>query len=142
MDKTKILLAAMAPAGDQELTPVQVQKLLFLIEKNIGAEIGGTGFTFVPYDYGPFDSSIYDVLRTMEASGLASSTVTTKGWKKYSLTANGISAGEESLSQLPERVSDYIIKVSEFVRQASFSTLVSSIYNAYPEMKVNSVFRG
>ncbi len=142
MDKTQLMLAALSTSDGEELTPVQVQKLLFLIDRNIGQELGGTGFKFEPYDYGPFDASIYEVLRTLESSGLASSTSTAKGWKKYSLTATGSEAGKQYLNASPERAREYIERVSEFVRKSSFSTLLSSIYKAYPEMKVNSVFRG
>jgi hypothetical protein len=32
--------------------------------------------------------------------------------------------------------------VSDWVRAQSFNSLVKAIYDAYPEMKVNSIFRG
>jgi hypothetical protein len=37
-------------------------------------------------------------------------------------------------------VVSYIEKLAGFVSKASFVHLVSSIYRAYPEMRVNSVF--
>lgn len=142
MDKTNLMLAALSPAGGSDLTPVQIQKLLFLIDRNIGKELGGTGFNFVPYDYGPFDSSVYDVLRSLESRNLAASSLTSRGWKRYSLTDDGIQTGQAVFDTLTSRAQDYIRRVSEFVRGSSFSDLVSSIYKAYPDMKVNSVFRG
>jgi hypothetical protein len=36
---------------------------------------------------------------------------------------------------------EYIASVASWVRQLSFQQLVASIYNKYPEMKANSVFR-
>ena len=142
MDKSELMLAALAPAGNDELTPVQVQKLLFLIDRNIAEDVGGTGFHFVPYDYGPFDSSVYDVLRSLEVRQLVSSSVTSRGWKKYALTTQGVATGQQHLQTLSPRAQEYIKRVSDFVRTTSFSNLVSAIYKAYPDMKVNSVFRG
>lgn len=142
MDKHQLMLAALAPAGQEELTPVQVQKLLFLIDRNIGSELNGTGYKFIPYDYGPFDSSVYEVMRTLESKNLANAALTDRGWKKYCLTSEGLTLGNQYLAALSPRAQDYICRVSEFVRKSSFSDLVSSIYKAYPEMKANSVFQG
>lgn len=142
MEKQELLLAALSAGGSSEYTPVQVQKLIFLIERNIGEELGGTRFEFKPYDYGPFDSSIYEMLRDLETQGLAVASATSRGWKKYQLTSTGVATGTMLLSQLPERAAEYVRSVSDFVRRMSFAQLVSSIYKAYPEMKVNSVFRG
>jgi hypothetical protein len=141
MDKRDLLLAALSAGGMSEHTPVQVQKLVFLIERNLPAEIKGPVFDFKPYDYGPFDSSIYDVLRELESRGLAVSALTGRGWKKYQLTEPGLKEGEKVLASLPKRAADYIRNVSSFVRSLGFAELVSSIYKAYPEMKANSVFR-
>ena len=49
MDKKKILLGALATQEDVIYTPVQVQKLLFLIDRKIGNNIGGPFFKFKPY---------------------------------------------------------------------------------------------
>jgi uncharacterized protein len=142
MRKRDLMLAALAAADRAEHTPVQVQKLLFLIEKNVSKELGGPTFDFVAYDYGPFDSSVYDVLRALEQAGLATASVTSRGWKKYALTPAGQEEGLKQLEQLPDRASKYIKEVSQFVRRLGFADLVSAIYKAYPEMKVNSVFKG
>jgi uncharacterized protein YwgA len=141
MDKQSLLLAALSAGGTYQYTPVQVQKLIFLIERNVASDLGGQAFEFKAYDYGPFDSSIYEVLREIEDQGLAISSATTRGWKKYQLTEPGAAKGSRLLSQLPKRAADYVRSVSEFVRRLSFAELVSSIYKAYPEMKANSVFR-
>lgn len=142
MQKKELLLAALAAGHGQVHTPVQIQKLIFLIEKNLSEQLGGTAFSFVPYDYGPFDSSLYDVLRAMEGDGLAVSETTTRGWKKYKLTVDGQASGEELLNSIPQQASDYIRKISSLVRELNFAELLSTVYKAYPEMKVNSVFKG
>lgn len=142
MDKNELLLAAMAAGNGSEFSPVQLQKLLFLIDRNVSGDLGGTGFTFVPYDYGPFDSSVYSSLSMLEAQGLAASSITSRGWKTHRLTAEGQACGQQTLQKLPHRAAAYIGEVASFVQRLSFSELVSAVYKAYPEMKVNSVFKG
>ncbi len=141
MTKMDLLLVALAAGEKSEHTPVQIQKLMFLIDQNIGSRIDGPFFEFKPYDYGPFDSSIYELLRQLEAEGLAAASLSNRGWKKHSLTDSGINKAAELSAKIDEPVMNYIKAVSKFVRALSFADLVSSIYKAYPEMKVNSVFK-
>jgi hypothetical protein len=142
MTRRELLLVAMASGGASEYTPVQIQKLMFLIEKNIGERVGGERFQFVAYDYGPFDASIYEELRALKAIELVNGFPTSRGWEKYSLSPGGVKQGIELSIKLEAGLFDYMKQISEFVRSLSFSSLVSAVYKAYPEMKVNSVFRG
>ena len=142
MNKRDLMLIALAAGENAEHSPVQLQKLIFLIEKNIANRLGGTSFNFVPYDYGPFDSAIYDELRRLEAQGLTTSTLTSRGWAKHKLTDQGLSEGRALARTIDPGAAAYIQEISAFVRKLPFSDLVSAVYKAYPEMKVNSVFRG
>ena len=141
MTKRDLLLAALAAGAGAEHSPVQIQKLIFLVERNVAADLGGASFAFVPYDYGPFDSSIYTELQALEFAGMANSETTDRGWKKYKLTTYGQAQGDTYLATMPGRAAQYIRDVSQFVRRLSFAELVSSVYKAYPDMKVNSVFK-
>jgi len=142
MDKSTVVLAALAPANGATHSPVQVQKLLFLIERNIPSAINGPVFDFKPYDYGPFDSAVYQTLDLLNLNGLVE-TVEEPGrrWKHYRLTPEGQAKGNEAISQLEDKHRQYIHAVSKYVRSLSFTQLVSAIYREYPEMKANSVFR-
>jgi hypothetical protein len=140
MDRREIVLAGMAPANGALHTPVQVQKLFFLIDRNIADLVGGPHFDFRPYNYGPFDRAVYDVLRELWAEGLVD-IVPEWTWRSYRLTKAGQEWGETLLSQLPPKAQTYIERVSKFVRGLSFTQLVSAIYKAYPDMRANSVFQ-
>jgi hypothetical protein len=142
MTKRELILAALSANGINEHTPVQIQKLLFLIDKNIGHQLGGPIFNFQPYDYGPFDASIYSELRQLQSEGLVSSIPTPNGWEVYYLTSSGYEIGRNIFPMLHPNLASYISELSRFVRSLSFGELVSAIYREYPEMKVNSVFRG
>ena len=132
----------MTPANGGVHTPVQMQKLVFLLDRKLATELGGPHFDFAAYDYGPFDRAVYDVLRELEQQGLVETLfVNGPRWKKYRTTPQGQRVGEELLQSIGNHAAEAIKRLSAFVRSLSFAELVSSIYNAYPEMKVNSVFR-
>lgn len=140
MDRKQIILASLAPANCALHTPVQVQKLLFLIDKNISQELGGPHFDFQPYNYGPFDKTIYNTLQELELDGLVE-IVPVHTWRECKLSNEGQRIGQQWLNKLQPDIKEFIIKASEFVRKLSFAQLVSAIYKAYPDMRVNSVFQ-
>jgi uncharacterized protein YwgA len=140
LNKKERLLLALAAGETAAYSPVQVQKLLFLLEENVGERIKGDKYTFSPYDYGPFDASVYGVLKELESDGFLTTADSGRGWKRHALTDAGLSAAQPLIQQIESDVFEYIQSVSEFVRKLSFSSLVSSIYKAYPDMKKNSVF--
>lgn len=142
MDKTEIILAALSSADGATFTPVQIQKLLFLIDMRLADKTGGPHFDFKPYDYGPFDAEIYRALEFLASEEKVE--IIEKPnlrWKKYRLTASGNEDGKSLLSNLPESASEYISRLATFVTSMSLEELVGTIYHAYPEMKINSVFR-
>lgn len=126
-------------AAQTPLTPVQVQKLFFILDKKVGTQIGGPQFNFEPYNYGPFDATIYHELDTLAQRGLVA--VDGPGTsRRYAVTAGGLQPGLSLLNQLP--VADYVRRVAEYVKAMSFAQLVSAVYQQWPEMKAKSIFRG
>lgn len=140
MRKDELILAAMSPGGGHRYTPVQVQKLLFLIDRQIPEQIGGPYFHFEAYHYGPFDRNVYRELDQLAGRGLVAIDCMCSP-RTFALTAEGGHWGEVYLRSLPGSAQDFIIKTSNFVRTQSFSSLVSAIYKAFPEMRENSVFQ-
>jgi len=143
MTRKELVLASMATCCGHTYTPVQLQKLLFLLDKRVPKETGGPHFDFQPYHYGPFDKDVYNELNTLENEGLVEIINDSElEVRKYRLLPNGAKFGEEALGKLDKATGEYVHKLSDFVRTASFPQLVSAIYEAYPEMRVNSVFKG
>ena len=139
MTRNDVVLAALAPAEGSLHSPVQVQKLLFLLDEVCPDALQGPHFAFEPHSYGPFDANVYRALEQLRDEGLA--VVRFNGrWQDYGLTPKGQKTAEQIKSQLPATTSDYIARASEFVRTLSFSALVASIYEAFPHMRENSVF--
>lgn len=141
MKKHERLLVSLSPAESEWYSPVQIQKLMFLNEKYIGERIEGEAFHFVPYDYGPFDPAIYKELADLHENGFLEVQATNQGWNMYRVSTSGLECSAKLIEPLESDVQQYLRKTSDFVRGLSFSKLVSSIYQAFPEMKVNSVFK-
>src|SRR4051794_25370784 len=70
MEKKDWLLLVLAAAKKNGLTPVQLQKSLFLIGAEIPESIRNGFYNFVQCDYGPSDKAIYADAQTLEAAAL------------------------------------------------------------------------
>ena len=140
MKRRNLMLAAMSVANGEVHTPVQVQKLFFLIDKEIPKLVSGPHFDFKPYNYGPFDQDVYRELELLATAGLVE-LVPQSTWSSYRLTQEGQSKGDKYFGVLKPKASEYIAEASKFVRSLSFTQLVSAIYKAYPKMRERSVFQ-
>ena len=144
MDRRDFALAALSGAKRRSLSPVQLQKLFFLIDRNLAERVGGSGFEFKPYHYGPFDQRVYSTLERLELEGLTEHSDVmraTGSHRVYRLTSAGHAAGQQIAATFGDDGVHYIGQVCDFVLSQSFAGLVSAIYKAYPDMKVNSVFQ-
>ena len=140
MTKCEVVLAALAPAQGKQHSPVQVQKLLFLLDREAPQLVDGSHFNFEPYNYGPFDKAVYQVLDQLDEAELV--TIRSGGWQRtYALTPTGQNEGDRLLGELSDSAKDYIRRVSAFVLKLNFLQLVSAIYKAYPDMQKNSILR-
>lgn len=144
MDRQDVLIAVLAAAEGRPYQPVQIQKAMFLLARNLPELVDeGPGFAFEPYDYGPFDVDVYNVADDLKREGLAEIGHSHLGrWKTYAATGAGIRDGNRVLDSMTVRARTYLREVSTWVLGQSFGSLVRSIYDAYPDMRVNSVFRG
>lgn len=141
MKRRDLILAALAAAGQGAgLTPVQVQKLFFLIDREASHLFGGPHFAFKPYDYGPFDRDVYLELDQLQVLGM--SRIETVGRvRQYILSEAGYSAGRSALGGLSEGTQRYLSDLSNWVVSLSFQQLVAAVYKRHPDMKANSIFK-
>ena len=140
MTKREVVLATLAPAQGKQHSPVQVQKLLFMLDREASQLVDGPHFNFEPYNYGPFDKAVYQVLDELDEDELV--TIRSSGWQRtYALTPTGQNDGDRLLGELSDSAKDYIRRVSAFVLKLNFLQLVSAIYKAYPDMQKNSILR-
>lgn len=143
MNRQELILSilSVSDSGSSVYTPVQIQKLLFLIDKNASSSIGGPFFNFIPYHYGPFDKSIYREMENLGNNGYVDVQINFNNNKKeYKLTSLGMQNGKENYNTLPENIQIYFRELNTFIMSLTFPELIATIYKAYPEMKQNSIF--
>jgi uncharacterized protein YwgA len=142
MTRDEALLAVLAASGGRNYAPAQIQKAIFLVTENLPALVTkGPKYHFEPYDYGPFDRRVYSDCEVLATAGKVE-ILQGPRWKYYAATNAGVDRGKTILNSLSKSDSDYIVSVSNWVRSLTFEQLVKSIYDKYPKMKVNSIFRG
>jgi uncharacterized protein len=142
MLKQELLLAALASSRGSQFSPVQIQKLLFLIDRRVGRDIGGPFFNFEPYKFGPFDKGIYDTLDSLVAGKLVAEVSSKESkWKLYQPTASGQAKGEKLLLGLARQPKLEVCDLSQYVLKMSFHDLIAAIYREYPDMQARSIFR-
>lgn len=135
-------LLALASAGGETLTPVQVQKSLFLLGENFSSGVGPRFYRFQPYHYGPFDRAVYEDAEELASEGLARvDREPSRLWVEYAATERGLERAGSLKANAPHDAVLYLDAVVAWARKLNFQQLVSSIYKMYPAQKVNSVFR-
>ncbi len=143
MRKDWTLLTIVA-ADEHPLQPVQLQKSLFLISRNLPHHLLGSDqfYSFSPYDYGPFCSDVYADAESLEAEGLiAIQRPPESRFRLYQATEAGARRALALEGKLSPSAVDYVKRVVAFTQSLSFNQLVSTIYKVYPEMRINSVFQ-
>lgn len=141
MTRQEFVLAVLAAGDGEAHTPVQMQKLLFLLDTIVPTRIGGPWFDFQPDDYGPFDKAVFEELRALAAKGGVVIAAPPNGPPVYWPTHAGLLTGQQLLGQFTETTADYLRRLSAWVRQQSFASLVSAVRQLSPEMGARSVFQ-
>ena len=143
MDRRLWLLLAIG-LSDNGLSPVQTQKTMFLLGEEAGKYLGNEEFyTFIPYDYGPFDSAIYADVEELVGQGfLTREGIPGRSWLINRLTPQGQGLVKELQASSNSAVVAYLKSVVKWVTAQSFSGLLRAIYGKYPDYQARSVFSG
>jgi uncharacterized protein YwgA len=141
MTRKDLLLLVLAAGEGKALSPIQLQKSLFLVQENCPGILEGPFYAFEPHNYGPFCKDIY---REVESADLLNFVKVHRkmgqSWRDYSVTNQGIEAA--SKLQVRDEIKRYIREVVDWVISQPFDELVRAIYHQYPRYKVNSIFKG
>ena len=143
MDRKDFLLLAVHAAEGQSVTPVQLQKSLFMIRKANLPETPEPFYNFDAYHYGPFDVNIYHDADLLQQEDLVIRSPSMRGtWTDTFITPTGQSRAILIEERLPESTKRYIREVVTWVRSQTFNELVRNIYGMFPEFRQNSVLQG
>ena len=140
MNRTDLLLRIVAAANGKPLTPVQLQKVAFLVGQEFEGELPAEFYSFRKYDYGPFSAAVYADAEQLERDGLMAISINPRGgWREYAATVEGI---EADFTDIPEAITSFIEETVQWAMQLSFQQLVREIYKRFPQYRQNSVFNG
>ena len=124
----------------EAMSPVQLQKTLFLLGEKWPADVGRGYYKFVPYYYGPFCRDIYDDADRLALDGLVRVDRTGR-WNAYSVTAAGAATATQLARRTPRRAAKYLRAAVDWARPLSFQELVTAIYKEFPSQRERSVFQ-
>src|SRR2546421_1226747 len=134
-------LLVISAADSQGLSPFQLQKSLFLLERRLSENIpeeklGEAFYEFIPYNYGPFDVKIYQDAEVLEEEGLITiQSSAGRRWKIYQAIPSGLRVATKLRSEVSPRVLSYLDTIVAWVLERSFRDLVLAVYKAYPEFR-------
>ena len=143
MHRQNWTLLAIYFAGGSGLSPVQLQKSLFLIGQELRETVGDSFYSFIPYNYGPFSIDVYrdanalaerDLVNIMQRTG--------ESWNCYTISDTGREHSEQLKDSAPPNGVSYLKVVVDWAKGLTFQQLVRSIYKQYPSFRKNSVFQG
>jgi len=143
MSRKDWLLLVIGAARGELLSPVQLQKSMFLLKEDQGDAVGQYFYEFVPYAYGPFCVDLYRDAEELEQEGLVSIHLNRSGrWREYRVTPEGRELAKNLRAQISDETASYIKKTVKMVRALSFHELVREIYERFPDYRKHSVFQG
>lgn len=143
LDKKQLTMLVIACAEGDGLSPVQLQKTLFLIGESGVAGLPSENYEFVPYSYGPFNLEVYEDVGSLVDEGMvASAEVPGRDWSKYVVTSTGLEYIKTIEAEIGAALHQYVQEVVDWVKRQSFSGLLRAIYAKYPQYRENSVFQG
>lgn len=136
------LIVLIACADDQGLSPLQIQKSLFLLAQSGLPGMPSPFYAFRPYNYGPFDADIYRDVDLLISEGLVAEThIAGQSWSKYTITVKGRAVASEMQNQMDNRLLSHLREIVEWIKPLSFTDILRVIYAKYPAFAVNSVFQ-
>lgn len=142
MKKIEWNLMVIAAASGESLTPVQLQKVLFIVGENVPSVNRRNYYRFKPYNYGPFSKEVYSDAEDLVASGdVAIVQPPGQAWNNYRITPQGLERAERLREQLHESERSYIDRIVKWVRGLTFRQLLAFIYKQYPDYAKKSMFK-
>ena len=125
------------------LTPVQLQKSLFLIGQKIpNISNYGEFYNFIAYDYGPFCIDVYRDAEILSSEGCVNiGRGLGERFDSYSITAKGLKLSEQIKVQLPPEIYGYVCEMVRWVKSVAFTQLIKTVYAEFPNFAKNSVFK-
>jgi hypothetical protein len=136
-DDLLLLIAKGAEDGPYPFDAIRTMKSAFIVSQR-GLPEWRQLFDFRPYDYGPFDSSVYRSRDSLVSRGLLE--IEPDQYDACRLT----DAGRERVAELEEQLgngADWLKQIGHWASSRSFAQLLREVYAEYPDFAAKSVAR-
>ncbi|MDE2749691.1 MAG: hypothetical protein OXI34_12055 [Chloroflexota bacterium] len=137
MNRSDILLAIIAAAGERNFSRVYVQKVVFLVSEEYKGKLPEDFYEFDKHHYGPFSSEVYRDAEMLNDLGCIS--IKYGADRRDDLYMIEQDCYLDDI-QLPADLKRYIADTVDWVIDMSFAELVRAIYLLFPEYRENSRF--
>lgn len=142
MTRQDWLLLVLAAAGRKPLSPLQLQKSLFLVGYDLAKLVGSDFYNFRPFDYGPFDATVYRDAEEQAAQGLVTIRSHPKTKRVFSLTMKGMARARALEPGLPTEAARHCRYIVQWTQSQTFQELTQAIYEQFPAFAERSVLPG
>jgi len=122
------------------MEPIQIQKALFKFAMESRAS-NTELYSFIPYNWGPCSMEIYDDLSVLRNENLVEFAPSGQGWNIYHLTKKGEKKAEDLRKSANHTLIKKMNSAREYVVNRDFETLLSDIYDDYPDYAEESLFK-
>jgi hypothetical protein len=132
MRRADYFLAVLSAGGKSKIfSPVQLQFLFFMIDRDIPHLIGGARFQFTEMAHGPFDDELYDEIDALAYHGLLSITRNGISHANYRLTPEGWKRGSTALALLIGNAADVVREKVDIVDRHHSIRLLQLAQSSY-----------
>lgn len=136
-DDLLLLMAKGAEEGAYPFDAIRAMKSSFIVSQR-GLTEWRQIFDFRPYDYGPFDASVYRSRDSLVAQGLLE--LQPGSYDATCLTEAGQRRAQELEGQLGPSA-DWLKQIGRWASSRSFAQLLREVYSEYPDFAARSIAR-
>lgn len=122
------------------MEPIQIQKTMFKFSMESGARKKEL-YPFIPYNWGPCSMEIYDDLSRLREESLIEFVPSGREWNVYHMTKKGEEKSAGLRISAESKLVGKLAQIREYVVERDFETLLSDIYEDYPEFARESLFK-
>jgi hypothetical protein len=136
------LLLVLAAAEGDALSPLQLQKSLFLVGHGLAGLVSTDFYDFQPHAYGPFAASIYHDAEDQQLQGFVAIRPHPRTKREFSLTPAGSNQVKMLVAELHTDAVRYYCEIVQWVQSQAFQELTQAVYEQFPAFAKRSVMPG
>lgn len=129
--------------GRHPLDRIRMQKAIFLVTRSKTGRCWQDAYPYRPYNWGPYSAELNDALGTWQREGLMVLSFAGEArYGRYVLTKHGSHLADPTWWSLEAAGRELLIEVRSWVTSQDFNSLLSEVYDEFPEFATKSRWAG